>query len=78
MRRLLSASVGTTQQQIQFSGALTWNESGTLINKYKSGEDIWVGFPSPEMDELWDSLEEGQSPDSSCPTLSLPLPLLML
>ena len=57
----LIATVGTSRTQVQFSGALTWNESGTLVNEHRPGEDIWVGPPSPEIDHLWDSLEEGMS-----------------
>ncbi|CEJ81062.1 hypothetical protein VHEMI01212 [[Torrubiella] hemipterigena] len=41
-----------------FTGALTWNSSGDLINDYVPGQRRWSGPPTPNMDEAWDGLEE--------------------
>lgn len=41
-----------------FTGALTWNSSGDLINEYVPGQRRWVGEPTPYLDEAWDGLEE--------------------
>ncbi|KAI0413137.1 hypothetical protein F5X98DRAFT_366772 [Xylaria grammica] len=44
--------------EVKFTGALTWNASGTLINKHAPGEKLWVGDPSPEIDALWGRFEK--------------------
>ncbi|KAI0202340.1 hypothetical protein F4808DRAFT_458939 [Astrocystis sublimbata] len=49
---------GSRRVEVQFTGALTWNSSGVLVNEHKPGERIWVGEPSPEIDAAWDSLKE--------------------
>ena len=41
-----------------FTGALTWNSSGDLINEYVPGQRRWVGEPTPYLDAAWDGLEE--------------------
>ncbi|KAI0392420.1 hypothetical protein F5Y17DRAFT_362327 [Xylariaceae sp. FL0594] len=50
--------VGSRSQQIKFTGALTWNSSGVLVNEHQAGETIWVGDPSPEIDGLWDGFQD--------------------
>ncbi|KAI1173204.1 hypothetical protein F4777DRAFT_461838 [Nemania sp. FL0916] len=49
---------GSRQHEVKFSGALTWNASGVLVNEHLPGETIWVGDPSPEIDALWDGFED--------------------
>ncbi|RWA07720.1 hypothetical protein EKO27_g7384 [Xylaria grammica] len=44
--------------EVKFTGALTWNASGTLINEHAPGEKLWVGDPSPEIDALWERFEK--------------------
>ncbi|KAJ2985144.1 hypothetical protein NUW58_g5691 [Xylaria curta] len=46
------------QSSIKFSGALTWNASGVLVNEHLPGETIWVGDPNPDIDALWDGFED--------------------
>jgi len=43
---------------MNFTGALTWNSSGDLINEYVPGQRRWSGEPTPYLDEAWDGLEE--------------------
>jgi hypothetical protein len=43
---------------MKFTGALTWNSSGDLINEYVPGQRRWVGEPTPYLDAAWDGLEE--------------------
>ncbi|KAI0112529.1 hypothetical protein GGR51DRAFT_557112 [Nemania sp. FL0031] len=50
--------IDTKLVNVQFTGALTYDENGTLFNEYPVGEKLWVGDPSPEIDASWDSLEE--------------------
>jgi len=44
-------------EEVRFGGALTYNETGTLVIEHAPGERIWVGNPSPEIDALWDHVE---------------------
>jgi hypothetical protein len=53
--------VGSRQQQIKFSGALTWNMSGILVNEHLPGETLWVGGPNPGIDALWDEFEDSMT-----------------
>lgn len=43
---------------MNFTGTLTWNSSGDLINEYVPGQRRWSGEPTPYLDEAWDGLEE--------------------
>ncbi|KAI8633233.1 hypothetical protein F5Y19DRAFT_471501 [Xylariaceae sp. FL1651] len=54
--RLMPKELGRVE--IRFSGALTYDENGTLFNEHTPGEKLWVGEPSPEIDATWDSLED--------------------
>ncbi|KAM4057530.1 hypothetical protein HRG_014430 [Hirsutella rhossiliensis] len=40
-----------------FTGALTYDETGSLIREQSPGRPLWVGDPGPEMDSLWDHIE---------------------
>lgn len=44
---------------VRFSGALTYDENGSLIIDNQPGEPVWTGDPTPEMDALWDRMESG-------------------
>ena len=52
---------------MNFTGALTWNSSGDLINEYVPGQRRWSGKPTPYLDEAWDGLEECKRPSLSLP-----------
>lgn len=48
------------EYEVRFNGALTYNESGKLVIE-PSGEQRWIGHPTPEMDALWDQVEAGRN-----------------
>lgn len=47
-------------ETVKFTGALTFDENGTLISQRKPGEKIWFGEPTPQMDALWESIAKGE------------------
>jgi hypothetical protein len=49
------------EQELRFSGALAYDESGKLVIESTPGEKKWVGNPTPEMDALWDRVESGKN-----------------
>ncbi|GFG19483.1 hypothetical protein IFM5058_10134 [Aspergillus udagawae] len=56
---LAPASEHLKEQEMRFSGALAYDESGKLVIESTPGEKKWVGNPTPEMDALWDRVESG-------------------
>ncbi|KAI0973469.1 hypothetical protein F4678DRAFT_426836 [Xylaria arbuscula] len=54
---IANALLGTHLKDTRFRGALTYNETGSLVIDREPGESVWIGKPSTEMDELWNSLE---------------------
>lgn len=50
--------VGNNRVEVTFTGALTYNSSGVLVNEDVPGQRRWVGEPTPNVDAAWDDLKE--------------------
>ncbi|KAI3323861.1 hypothetical protein HD806DRAFT_76421 [Xylariaceae sp. AK1471] len=54
----VALGVGSNRVEVTFTGALTYNSSGVLVNEYMPGQRRWVGEPTPNIDAAWDDLKE--------------------
>lgn len=51
---------GLVSREKMFSGGLVYNESKQLMIDHGPDDDIWVGEPDVQMDELWQKVEDGE------------------